>query len=1014
MRFSELLTVLPPELEPSFLASGNCASEEITSITCDSRKARPNSVFVALRGNDADGHDFIRDALARGCRHVIVEDADVAVPENDCCMVRVADSRRVPGLMAAEMEKHPARSMTMIGLTGTNGKTTVSWMIEQMLVGCGHRVGVIGTVNYRYRDISGAEIVLPAPLTTPDSVFLQGLLRKMAESGVTHVVMETSSHALVQRRLEGVQFDVALFTNLSRDHLDFHRSMDAYFAAKKLLFTRYLKKNGRMVIVTDKGGRKEDPGAVLARELAKNGQHRVITCSLDEAATVRAEKVGRDINGFDCTLVAGKHKTSFHSSLAGRYNLLNVLAAVGAGLALDLDISRAVRALQQLDSVPGRLERVRLDGTGENSGLPAVFVDYAHTPDALDNVLQTLRELARGRVVCVFGCGGDRDRGKRHLMGAVAAKLADVVVVTSDNPRSEDPESIIDDILPGLQGSDFRELEPEQLFSGISGRGWIRISDRREAIRTGISASGPGDIVLIAGKGHEDYQILGRERIFFDDRLEAADGLLTWNTHHLIRATDGLLAGGGQRCLLRNISTDTRSVASGDVFVALVGENFDGHDFVDQAVSAGAGAVIVSRQPSEGTHGVPIILVRDTLRALGDLAAYRRRLLGRDLQVVAVTGSSGKTTVKEMTAAVFRRHLHALRTGHDPLLKTGGNFNNLVGLPLSLLPVDSGHKTAVLEMGMNRPGEIARLTEIAGPDIGCITNVQAAHLEGLGSIEGVARAKGELFSGLEKKSTAVVNYDSPLVRRLPRSAQRVVGFAVTPSGRRHKPMVRATRINSLGAEGMRFTLHIGDRNKRITVSTPGKHNVSNCAAAAATAHAAGIAPETIFAALQDFTNIDRRMQFMTLAGGIQVLNDCYNANPGSMAAALETVRGFGERDCRRVAVLGDMLELGRESESAHRKIGRQAAEQGYDFLVLVGEFADHAAQGAEEAGLDRQRTFCFGTTLEAADWLYRAMIAGRIRSGDWLLVKGSRGMRMEKILDELAHRFDTGITGGEA
>ncbi len=995
---------------------------EIAAVTGDSRQVQNNGMFVALKGAATDGHDYILKAVNAGCRCVVVErgwesgtllDSDAV---KDVILIMVNDTHAALGRLAAAFYGFPAQSMTMIGLTGTNGKTTVSWLVEQLLQAQGLRVGVIGTVNYRYPDCRGRVIVRPASLTTPDQVVLQQLLRTMADEGVTHVVMETSSHALLLGRLEGVLFDIGLFTNLSRDHLDFHGDMAAYFAAKKRLFSHYLKKNGQAVIVETRAGQSENWSEQLHEELA----HEVpdlcrISCGFTHTADVFADQLVMDINGFSCRLSLSGEQLAFSSSLTGGYNVLNIIGAAGIGVALGMKAKEIITGLQQPSQVPGRLERVQLPG-GRHQ--PVVFVDYAHTPDALENVLLTLKPLVTGRLICVFGCGGDRDRGKRVLMGETAAALADLALITSDNPRSEEPETIIREIATGCRSRNRLERAEKEIFdrAGAGQPFFCSITDRKRAIHTACSLARAEDIVLIAGKGHEDYQILAGKRIFFDDRLEAQNGLLAWNSVHLLRATGGRIISGRQQSVYGAVSTDTRTLTANDIFVALSGENFDGHDYLQIAVKAGAAVLIVHELPEKRGQQVPervlLIQVDDTLQALGDLAAYRRRLLGSDLLVAAITGSSGKTTVKEMTASIFSSHLQEVETGSDPLLKTMGNFNNLVGLPLSLLPVTAAHRMAIMEMGMNHFGEIERLTEIAAPDIGCITNVQAAHLEGLGSIEGVARAKGELFAGMGPDTIAVVNEDDKRVRRLAVTSKEKVGFAITAAGRRHKPVVRATRIVDDADKGMRFTLHINDWKKRLTVTATGRHNVSNCAAAAAIAHAAGVAPETIVQGLLNYQSVDKRMQFTTLPGGIRVVNDCYNANPASMAAALNTVNSFGTA-CRRVALLGDMLELGQAAEDAHLDLGRLVAKLDYDQVAVCGTFAPFVSQGAAEAGMAAEKINTFAETSAVAEWLYQEMLCGSLQEGDWLLLKGSRGMRMEEILTEIEHRFATGIEEGK-
>ncbi len=1036
--FDELLTCLPAELAAEVLFDG--AVEKCSRITSDSREAGPETLFVALQGTLVDGHDFISQAVAQGCRCLVVENDPG--PLSGVTVVRVKNSSEALGWLFAAFYDFPAHSLGLIGLTGTNGKTTVSWMIERMLISAGYQVGVIGTVNYRYQDRTGKTIVEAAPLTTPGPAQLQRLLREMADQGVTHVIMETSSHALEQGRLAGLAFDVAVFTNLSRDHLDYHENMEGYFAAKKMLFTHYLKKEGQAVLVTEPSGSEGKKwGEQLYKELLQQQELKeeqrlsaVIDCGFAGKELINADKLSQDINGFSCELSLAGERAPFSSQLTGEYNVLNLLAAAGVGRALGLKTQQIISGLEEVGQVPGRLERVRLPGLSDDEQ-PCVLVDYAHTPDALKNVLKTLRSLAVGQLICVFGCGGDRDQGKRSLMGAVSAQFADVSILTSDNPRSEDPAVILQEVAEGIRSVGAVECTLKELISDHFDRNggfpsFLCLEERKAAIHTACVLALPGDIVLLAGKGHEDYQIIGDKRLFCDDRVEGRNGLLCWTVPHLLKALKGEIINKGTLTgLLGQISTDTRTLSQGDIFVALAGDNFDGHDYLKTAAEAGAAVVIVERAVSQAlkkelSEHLVILQVPDTLIALGQLTAYRRSLLGRELPLIAMTGSCGKTTVKEMTAAIFNRHFEETQENRetkttekisnriDPVLKTGGNFNNLIGLPLSLLPVNAYHEIAIMEMGMNQFGEIKQLTAIADPDIACITNVQAAHLEGLGSIAGVAKAKGELFAGMRSDTVAVVNYDDPYVRRLPKKSEKIIGFSCTATGRRYNPVVRATHVLDGGARGMRFTLHIEDWQERINIQTPGMHNISNCLAAAAMAYAGGVVPETIIAALSDFQSTDKRMEMMTLPGGVRVLNDCYNANPASMVAALRTVSGFGQ-DCQRIALLGDMLELGDEAEASHIEIGRQAAELGYDHLAVTGSFAGQIAQGAYRAGMAEEQVHIFADTHSMADWLYQEMIQTRVGADDWLLLKGSRGMRMENVLQEIGHRFATGINEKE-
>ena len=632
-------------------ATAETLARQVTGVTCDSRKAGPGSLFVAIRGEKADGHAFAAAAASSGCLAVVAETGKeleaLPVP-----VILVRDSHAALCQAASAWHGDPAGQLTLIGITGTNGKTTTSWLIEGMLVQAGLRPGVIGTVNYRYHDETGCHVIQEAPLTTPDPVTLQGLLRTMVDHRVTHVIMEVSSHALEQNRLGPIQFDAALFTNLSRDHLDYHQTMERYFVAKRQLFQRHLKPEGMAVLVVSEGNDGLDWSEQLAASL--DGP-KIIRCGCAETCAVHAENLVETMDGFRCRLHLGGQAYDFASALTGRYNVLNVMAAAGAGLALGLPTAAIVEGLSRVDVIPGRLERVNLADQVGSPG-PSAFVDYAHTPDALENVLRTLKQLARGRLVCVVGCGGDRDRGKRPLMGGIAVRHADVVLITSDNPRTEDPETIVAAIAEGAAevGGQLRTL-PELLCDQPPVRGYSVMLDRRKAIAAACSLAAAGDTVLVAGKGHEDYQILGTGKIFFDDRLEVANGLACWNERHLLAATGGRVAAGRQQQVLGQVSTDSRRIRTGDVFVALRGEQFDGHTYIEKAVAQGAAAVLAERMPDHLAGDVLYIQVADTLQALGQLAGYRRRLFVPRMQVAAITGSSGKTTVKELTARILPR-----------------------------------------------------------------------------------------------------------------------------------------------------------------------------------------------------------------------------------------------------------------------------------------------------------------------------------------------------------------------
>lgn len=460
---------------------------EIAAVTHDSRSVEDASVFVAIRGLAADGNDFVDAALKKGARAVVSE----AEPRSGVRWVRVPDAREALALLSAAVFEYPARSMDLVGVTGTNGKTTTAYMIDSALREAGDTVGLIGTVEYRI-----GNRVAEAVRTTPEASDLQSYLRQMVDAGCQRAVLEVSSHSLALKRVHGLEFRVGVFTNLSRDHLDFHGDMDQYFAAKRILFDSLLKEGGHAVVNVD-----DDRGAELARTVDGN----VSTCSLSSPADFTAEDVSLSLDGtrFRARTPAGVFDVQM--SLLGRFNVLNALCAFGAGFALDLPPDAVQRGIAALKGVSGRMERVDV---GQDF---TVLVDYAHTDDALKNLLETVRELRPRRLITVFGCGGDRDRTKRPLMGAVAARLSDVVILTSDNPRSEPPEAIIEDVRRGIPAARAEETQV--------------LVDRREAIARALELGREGVVIVIAGKGHETTQALRDRKVPFDDRQVVRDVL---------------------------------------------------------------------------------------------------------------------------------------------------------------------------------------------------------------------------------------------------------------------------------------------------------------------------------------------------------------------------------------------------------------------------------------------------------------------------------------------------------
>jgi UDP-N-acetylmuramoyl-L-alanyl-D-glutamate--2,6-diaminopimelate ligase len=502
---------------------------EIKRISYHSRKVREGDLFAAIPGTVQDGHAFIPEARARGASAFLVSEP---IANSDRPVILVQDVRLAMGMLAGRILGNPSHDLEVTGITGTNGKTTLSYLLEAIVNASGKKAGVIGTVNYRYQGKTR-----PAPTTTPESVDIHEMLCEMKHAGVSHVFLEVSSHALDQRRVSGLRLKQAVFTNLSQDHLDYHHDMETYFSAKEKLFSEVLQ--GKWEIDRPAG---VPPGASVINmddsyglRLIQKAPGRVIGYGMDNPdVQVRARILKLDPQGLELEItratqlsaasqssISGKSFESLRerfkvrSSLLGRHNTMNIIAAAASAFELGLDPEAVKKGIASLQRVPGRLEPV------QNAEGIIILVDYAHTPDALAQAIRAAREISSGRLIVVFGCGGDRDRRKRPHMGEIAGRDADLVVITSDNPRTEDPRAIIDEIVPGIKNSGAREL------SGVSKakKGYMIEENRKEAIELAIAGATPGDVILIAGKGHEDYQIIGTRRIHFDDREVAARAL---------------------------------------------------------------------------------------------------------------------------------------------------------------------------------------------------------------------------------------------------------------------------------------------------------------------------------------------------------------------------------------------------------------------------------------------------------------------------------------------------------
>lgn len=898
----------------------------------DSRDIEPGDVFVACPGLSSDGRLYIDKALALGASAVLFEapatDA-VQAASAGTPMLAVTGLRALLGELGDTWYGRPSAALAVVAVTGTNGKTSsVQWIAHALSrneKACG-TIGTLGAVLPDGQTLGGS-------LTTPDVLTVHRTLAAMRDAGAKAVAMEASSIGIEQGRMDGVRVALAAFTNLTRDHLDYHVTMERYEAAKARLFS-WPGLTAAVINADDEAGRRML--AALPEGVSPMGY----SLSDDPAipAAMRARDLQATSQGQIFTLVSPHGEAQIVTRLLGAHNVSNLLLVAGVLYKLGLPFAQIARELAATDPVDGRLQTVEpaVSLPAHAARGPLVVVDYAHTPDALSRALLALRAVATarsGRLVCLFGCGGERDPGKRPVMGAIAAELADHVVVSSDNPRTESPEAIVQQILAGI---------PEAVRADVE-------VDRARAILQTIWAASPEDVVLLAGKGHETYQDIGGEKLPFDDREWARVALL-------LQQTPG-------------VSTDTRRIGEGELFVALVGENFDAHDYLDQAASRGACAALVAHRVADA--GLTQLVVGDTRVALTRIgAAWRSRF---SLPVVAVAGSNGKTTTKEMISAML-----AEWQGEAGRLATAGNLNNDIGVPLTLLRLRPEHRAAVFELGMNHPGEIAQLAAIAAPTVALVTNAQREHQEFMHTVEAVAHENGAAITALPADGIAVYPGDEPYsaIWDALAAPRRVLRFGLQPGLDVYAEQI----IAEVDATRCRVVTPVGVAD--LTLPVAGLHNLRNALAAIASAIAAGVPLETAVRALAGFSPVAGRMQHKRMSDGTLLIDDTYNANPDSVRAAIDVLARIAGT---RVLVLGDMGEVGDNGPAMHVEVGNYAREHGLDAFITLGE-ASRAAAAA------------FGPGAHACASVDEVVAALRGLRPSCVLVKGSRFMRMERVV----------------
>jgi len=916
---------------PGSLDTGMSISGQIQT---DTRRIKEGDVFACIPGFNVDGHDLASEALLGGASLLIVERfLEVSLPQ-----VKVLDCRKATAILARLFYSDPTSKFDLIGVTGTNGKTTTTYIIEKLFKELKIKTGLIGTLGYRI-----GERQYSLERTTPDILELNQIFVRMVEAGCQVVIMEVSSHSLALHRVYGLHFRQAIFTNLTQDHLDFHNDLHSYYVAKLRLFKMTEANAGLCIVNADDPHGRHIQKAVTCK-------CRTYTLQNSKHAFAGASNVRFNNNGsiFDLK-IANAEPCEIASPLPARFNIYNLLAAlisVKQYCETPAIFNQLLQAVPSLNPVPGRMQEVKND---QNI---TIFIDYAHTPDALKNILSSIAEYKTGRLIAVWGCGGDRDRLKRPEMGKISVGLADLSIITTDNPRHEHPADIIREIVEPLAWEER----------------YIIISDRSEAIKSAILVAGAGDIVVIAGKGHEDYQEIGDERVHFSDVEEVELGLeyrrgyepvagklaVRFDVLNMEKLTGIRVEACG--ALFTSIVTDSRIASENTLFVAIKGERFDGADFVEEVIEKHETNWCLTNT-IEHTHQRILVSEIDTLELYGRLAQKYLQLFS--LVRVAITGSTGKTTTKEI--------LHNILSVKYNTFKAFGNENNKIGVPQNIFRLQPKHQFAILEIGTNQIGEIEYLSKIYQPHYALVVSINPSHLSGLKSEANIRQEKLSMLKYTSKTAIIPCNQDyegGSSLKVLSFGQEREADFNYTASIIKDK--------------GMEITLN----NEVFHANTQVPFFGKNYAVAIALAQLLGLTRAEIDQGLWQDLQLPDRMQIVQ-HNGRTIIFDCYNANPTSMSAAIEYWATLTS-DVEHYAILGDMLELGENERDYHTQIAETIRLVRKLNYIIIGVGSLSTLYNPDQH-------------FNSVDELISSHYLDKINKQSVILVKGSHSIKLEQL-----------------
>ena len=926
---------------------------KFSGIAFDSQKVKKNYIFFAIRGNNDDGNDYIPEAIKKGAK-IIISDQKNIKKLNKVIFLYSSNVRK---LLAEFSYKNLKKTKKIVAVTGTNGKSSVADFFYQILNFNSKKVASIGTLgiktNKKKKTLTN---------TTLNPIHLSEILKFLKKKKIEYIIMEASSHGLHQNRLDGLMFDVGIFTNLSHDHLDYHKNMDEYLKSKLYLFENLIKKKGN--IISDATIREN-------KELKKISKNKNLNLKLifdKKGIELISHRFEREKQILDIRFKNKRY--NFALNLVGKIQIKNVLMAMIAAQNCGLKFENIIKVLKKLKSVEGRLEKI---GNIKNNS--RVILDYAHTPEALELALSNLREqFPEKKINLLFGCGGKRDEKKRPMMGKIAKKYSDKIYLTDDNPRNEAPSKIREDIKKGIKKIKVNE-----------------IPDRKKAIKNAINDLNTGEILLVAGKGHEKIQDYGRRKLFFSDKQIILKSIKLKNKSlsndlklNIIKEESNSKI--SNKLKIRKISINSREVKKNDIFFAIKGKKVDGNNFVSDAMRKKISFAVVNKI-NKNFSRMKQIKVENSLSFLTNCSnIYRENI---NAKIISITGSCGKTTLKEMMRHILGK-----------ISKTSfskKSYNNKYGVPLSLINIKQSDKFGVLEVGMDKKGEIDYLSKIIKPDLGVITNISLAHSKNFKNINLIAQAKAEIIKNIKKNGTLVLNMDDKFFyfhRNLAiKKNLKVISFGI----KNKFSMIRLIKTKRLKNKYELF-IKVNNRNLSFYSLNINQSNIYNILATLASIYTSVNLKNLSKDIFLDFKIPSGRGDISSLKiynKNIFLVDETYNSNPLSLKVAIENYDRIETKNSEKYLILGDMLELGKHSLKQHKSISKIINKTEINKVFVIGKYIKKTFEGLKENKKAR--------ILSKKKDIIK-LIKNNLKNNDYLMIKGSNSTDLHKITENLKNR----------